>query len=198
MIALLTGQLVTKEPSEVILDVSGVGYHLAITLQTYEELPEVGKDTTLQVFTYVREETLALYGFASREEKEVFIKLLKVSGIGPKLALAILSGVPPHDFVTAVQDEDFARLNAIPGVGRKTAERIIVDLKGKLLTTTLISKPISGNQGSSKIYDDALSALLNLGYNKGHAEKALGTVGVTNKAQLSQVIRDVLKELSNI
>ena len=198
MIALLTGQIVAKGPSEIIIDVSGVGYSLSITLQTYEKIPEIGESTTLQVFTYVREDTLALYGFATRDEKEVFIKLLKVSGIGPKLALAILSGVPPHDFVTAVQGEDFARLNAIPGVGRKTAERIIVDLKGKLLTTAIVSGPMSGSKSSSQIYDDALSALVNLGYNKVHAEKALGTVGIANRTQLSQLIKDVLKELSNI
>lgn len=195
MIALLTGQIVSKAPDELIIDVSGVGYHVSTTLSTYETLPETGSTITLHIFTYVREDHLSLYGFLSRDEKVLFTKLLKVSGIGPKLAMAILSGVPPHDFVEAVRGADLARLNAIPGVGRKTAERIIIDLKDKLIGAQFARRRAAGGGKAADIYDDAVSALVNLGYNRTHAERALGKIGVAKDATLTAVIKDVLKEL---
>lgn len=197
MIALLTGQIVSRSPSELTLDVSGVGYQVFTTLSTYERLPEDDRNITLYIYTYVREDNLSLYGFLSREEKALFIKLLKVNGIGPKLALAILSGVPPHEFVEAVTGEDLARLNAIPGVGRKTAERIIIDLKDKLTDIGVTRPSVIGAGKAASTYDDALSALLNLGYKKPQAERVLGKVGVDKDVSLTNVIKNALRELSN-
>lgn len=196
MIALLTGKVVSKAPGELVLDVSGVGYHVGITLTTFERLPEAGETITMHIFTYVREDTLALYGFMTPDEKLLFTKLLKVSGIGPKLAVAILSGVPPRDLVDAIMSEDLARLNAIPGVGRKTAERIIIDLKDKLVAYQPGASATASAARKSTVYDDALSALVNLGYNRVQAERTLGTIGVAKDADLSSVIKDALKELS--
>lgn len=196
MIALLTGKIVSKSPSEVILDVSGVGYHVHTTLNTFDQLPETNNSVTLHIYTHVREDTLSLFGFLSREEKDIFTKLLKINGIGPKLSLAILSGVPPHEFVNAVCEEDLARLNAIPGVGRKTAERIIIDLKDKLTMDLTAKTTEKIKEKSGGLYDDALSALVNLGYNKNHVEKALGKVGLTKDSSLTIVIKDALKELA--
>lgn len=195
MIALLTGKIVSKSPNEIIVDVSGVGYHVFTTLYTYENLPETGDTVTLQIYTHVREDNLSLYGFSTREERTLFTKLLKVSGIGPKLAVSILSGVPPHDFVEAVIREDMARLNAIPGVGRKTAERIIIDLKDKLTSDLLTHHAVDSPRKATVVFDDAISALIHLGYNKSEAEKALGKIGVGKDDSLPTIIKDALKEL---
>lgn len=198
MIALLTGRVVSKtSPNELIVDVAGVGYQVLTTVATLEEAKGISEEITLYIYTHVREDTLSLYGFFTDEEKQLFIKLLKVNGIGPKLALAILSGVPPADFVQAVTSEDMVRLNAIPGVGKKTAERIIVDLKDKLLKMGGML-PCSNSAAAKKstIYSDALSALTNLGYNQIMAERALGKIGVDNESKLATTIKDALKELT--
>jgi Holliday junction DNA helicase RuvA len=195
MIALLTGKIISKSPGELIVDVSGVGYRLSTTLNSYEQLPDLDEVITLHVYTHVREDSLSLFGFFSKEEKEIFIRLLKVNGIGPKLGLSILSGVGPADFVTAVTGEDLARLNAIPGVGRKTAERIILDLKDKLTGTAFSAMTTASASATSGVYDDAISALTNLGYNKQQAEKALGKVGLDNERPLTIIIKDALKEM---
>lgn len=196
MIALLTGKIVSKSPSEVILDVSGVGYAVSTTLNTFENLPEKDENATLHIYTHVREDSFSLFGFLSKEEKEIFIKLLKVNGIGPKLGLAILSGVPPHDFVSAVTGEDIARLNAIPGVGRKTAERIILDLKDKLTLSSMNTIETKTTSRKTALYDDAISALQNLGYNRLQSEKALGKIGIDNNVSLPAILKDALKELA--
>lgn len=198
MIASLSGRITHKSADSIILDVSGVGYEVQVSLNTLEKLPEEGSDTTLQIFTYVREDNLSLFGFLTSYEKRVFTRLIKISGIGPKLALSILSGLPPSDLVAAVTSEDLARLNAIPGVGRKTAERIIVDLKDKLVKDQLLRPVSDSGSSTSNTYDDALSALMNLGYPKTVAERALGRIGAGKKAPLPSIIKEALKELASL
>lgn len=197
MIAQLTGKLAEKSADHIIIDVQGVGYRVMISLQTFYTLPDPSANITLHTFTYVREDQLVLYGFLRREEKELFKKLISVSGIGPKLAIGVLSGLPAEDFVCALQNEDIARLNSIPGVGKKTAERIMIELKDKILkemaagTSTISIQTASVNAS----YDDALSALLNLGYNRAHAQKALAKASSAKNASLETVIKEALKEL---
>ena len=147
------------------------------------------------IHTHVREDQLMLYGFITPEEKCLFAHLISVSGVGPKVALGILSGIPPEQLAGAIMTSDLARLNAIPGVGRKTAERIVLDLKDKLARDPSIqATPLAGQQ-QTPAYDDALSALTNLGYKKAAAEKALSTIEWTASIQLETAIRDALKEL---
>ena len=198
MIARLKGKIIFKSTEEVVIDTGGVGYEVRTTLTTYEKLPEDGEMVELHIYTHVREDNISLYGFFSETEKRLFKKLIKINGVGPKLAISILSGVPPEDFITAVTGEDIARLNAIPGVGKKTAERIIVDLKDKLIKehNTIISTG-GMSHSMSGVYDDALSALLNLGYKRPSAEMALAKVGVSKDAELTTVIKESLKELAN-
>lgn len=194
MIAQLTGTLTHKSPQQLVLDVGGVGYAIIVSLNTFSMLPEEGKDISLAVHTYVREDQLVLYGFSSAEEKEMFGKLIAVSGIGPKVALAILSGLPPAHLATAITTEDAARLNAIPGVGKKTAERIIVDLKDKLSRDGKLPEAVRLDSGGTT-YHDALSALTNLGYTRVAAEKALRTIDWSENPALETSIRTALKEL---
>jgi len=196
MIAFLNGKLISKETDEIIIDVGGVGYQVHTTLSTTQELPSLDEEVTLYIYTHVREDSLALYGFKTHDEKVLFTKLLKVNGIGPRLALSILSGVPPHDFVQAVASEDLARLNAIPGVGKKTAERIIIDLKDKLQSANFLQMPTAGKTKNAALYDDALSALVNLGYNRVQAERTLGKIGLQEKTSVTHIIKDALKELA--
>lgn len=196
MIALLTGSVASKSPNGLVLDVAGVGYEVHLSRAAFEAAPEVGKTVTLHIYTHVREDAISLYGFPTPEEKALFIKLLKVNGVGPKLALQVLSGLPAHDFVEAVRREDIARLNTIPGIGRKTAERIIIDLKDKLLGMTQATCIPSGMPGN--LYDDAISALTNLGYSRLQAERALGKIAMDKKEPLQTIIKNALKELANL
>jgi len=195
MIAQLTGKLIQKSPAQLILDVGGVGYSVVVSLNTFSSLPEEGESITLSIHTYVREDTLTLYGFNSSDEKHLFQRLLAVSGIGPKVALAILSGLPPSQLITAITGEDKDRLNAIPGVGRKTAERIIIDLKDKLIRDSKELPGLPSVDGSSPTYHDALSALMNLGYARPAAEKALKKIDWSANIALEAAIRNALKEL---
>ena len=132
MIAFLRGRVLDKQPTRVIVDVQGVGYDVHVPLSTYYDVGDEGSDVSLRIYTHVREDTLQLYGFLTDLERQVFERLISISGIGPKLAIAVLSGVDSRELVTAVQRGDVARLVAIPGVGKKTAERIVLDLKDKL------------------------------------------------------------------
>lgn len=197
MIALLKGIIHSKNDTEIILDVNGVGYQVLLAKNTLDQLPEPTQELTLHIYTHVREDAFVLYGFFTKEEKDIFIKLLKVNGIGPKLALSILSGVGPQDFVNAVYDQDLKRLNAIPGVGKKTAERIIIDLKDKLLGFKS-SQPIFLSKKANKTFDDAESALLNLGYNKLHVERVLSKTTFDETTSLSIIIKQALKELAEL
>jgi len=193
MIGLLTGKVVSKSPTDIILDVGGVGYHIFVSLTTFERLPQESDELTLYILTYVREDVISLYGFLTREEKELFAQLLKVSGIGPKTALALLSGLTPSELANAVVQEDVVRLSAIPGIGRKTAERIIVDLKDRL---TSGSTEIRVFDPKENIYNDVISALVNLGYQKKEVEKVLKQMPIDAGSDLGFVIKNTLRELS--
>lgn len=195
MIALLSGKLVHKSPEHIIIDVGGIGYRVVVSLQTFYAIPETGTEVSLHIFTYVREDQIVLFGFLTPEEKSIFKRLIGISGIGPKLAINILSGMPADEFVAAVTKEDVARLNAIPGIGRKTADRIIIDLKDKLLKEMpLVATSTTASMGRG-VYDDALSALTNLGYGRTEAQKALSTIATSARGSLEAVIKEALKEL---
>ena len=168
MIARLAGVLLEKLPDRVVLDVGGVGYAVAISFQTYQELPEAGNAAALLVYTHVREDTLALFGFASDREKKLFEMLISVSGVGPKLALTLLSGIPAEELVAALARADARRLVLIPGIGKKTAERLTLELKEK--AEKLFVPPAGGARVEA---EDVVSALVNFGYRKSDAERAV-------------------------
>ena len=172
MIAHLRGKLISRHPNEVIVETMGVGYDVTVSVPTFSELPPAGSEVALHIHTHVREDQIALYGFLRPEEKQLFEKLITVSGIGPKLAITILSGMPTDDMVNAIRGNDLARLTKIPGIGRKTAERMVLELRDKL--------PPSGTDhvipSLSATQEDVLSALMNLGYQRAAAEKALRSV----------------------
>jgi holliday junction DNA helicase RuvA len=166
MIAHLRGKLAQKDPARVVVDVNGVGYEVFVPLTTFAALPDTGFEVSMDVHTHVRDDIIALYGFSTRHERVVFEKLMTISGIGPKLAITILSGGSVQDLAAAIKRSDLARLTAIPGVGRKTAERIILELKDKL--QDFVEGP-----AKSPVESDVLSALENLGYVRPHAEAAM-------------------------
>lgn len=171
MIALLRGTLVEKNPSQAILDVGGVGYDVTIPISTFSGLPEVGSETRLRVYTHVREDTLALYGFLTADEKNLFEKLIGVSGIGPGLAVRVLSGMPAADLLNAIRRNELDRLVRIPGVGKKTAERMVLELRDKLPGPAGEEGPAAPSL--SRLDEDVLSALLNLGSARPAAEAAV-------------------------
>jgi len=175
MIAHLRGSLQSKSPRYLILDVNGVGYEVTVPLTTFYELPDLGSTVSFHIHTHVRENALQLYGFRTPQEKEVFVRLMGVNGIGPRLAINILSGISAGELVATVRQEDVARLIVIPGVGRKTAERIIVELRDKLATLDIPGESDlpARQQTSTAVVDDALSALLNLGYKRAVAQRAI-------------------------
>ena len=197
MIALLEGELYEKRPEYVIIKVGGVGYQTFIPLSTFYQLPEPPALVSLQVYTHVQTDTLQLYGFATQDEKQTFVKLLGIPRVGPKLALGILSGISPLDLAQALAENDIKRLSAIPGLGRKSAERLVVELKGKLLPASLHPTPAAaGPQGS--IWDDALSVLINLGYSRPMAEEALRSVHAQEKPlTLEDILRHSLGRLAS-
>ena len=176
MIAHLRGQILTKTPSSVILDCGGVGYELMISVSTYTELPEPGHTAALHVHTHVREDAFQLFGFKEPAEKRLFEKLLTISGIGPKLAITVLSGISAERLVGAIRGGDHATLTKVPGIGKKTAERVVLELKDKLddmAGFTTASEPARPSLGA--VAEDVLSALLNLGYARPAAQKAVET-----------------------
>jgi Holliday junction DNA helicase RuvA len=166
MIAHLRGKLAQKDPARVVVDVNGVGYEVFVPLTTFTALPDTGFEVFIDVHTHVRDDIIALYGFSTRHERLIFEKLMTISGIGPKLAVTILSGGSVQDLVAAIKRSDLVRLTAIPGVGKKTAERIILELKDKL--QDFVEGP-----AKSPVESDVLSALENLGYLRAHAEAAM-------------------------
>ena len=171
MIAHLRGKLLAKHPNQAIVETSGVGYDVTISVPTFSDLPAVGVDVALHIHTHVREDVIALYGFLRPSEKALFEKLITVSGIGPKLAITILSGMPADEMVGAIRGNDVARLTRIPGIGKKTAERMVLELRDKLSpappTALITAPPMNATE------EDVLSALVNLGYQRAAAEKAL-------------------------
>ena len=169
MIAHLRGRLIAKHPNQAIVEAGGVGYDVTITVPTFSELPAAGTDVALHIHTHVREDAIALFGFLRAEEKQLFEKLITVSGIGPKLAITTLSGMPTADMVGAIRSNDHARLTRIPGIGRKTAERMCVELRDKL-DAFGAPKPVVTVSAAE---EDVISALTNLGYQRGLAEKAV-------------------------
>jgi len=174
MIAHLTGKLLEKHANAAIIDVGGVGYDVTIPLSTFYELGEPGSDVGLRIHTHVREDAIQLFGFKSSRERDLFLRLLSVQGVGPKLAITMLSGMSADEMVLAIRKEDLARLTGIPGVGRKTAERLVIELRDKVSDIGgSDSKTASEQLPSEGVFDDALSALINLGYQRAAAEKAL-------------------------
>lgn len=177
MIAFLSGKILEKHANTAIVDVGGVGYEVSIPLSTFYELGEVGSDVHLRVYTHVREDAIQLFGFNSVRERDLFLRLISVQGIGPKLAITILSGMSSDELVTAIRTDNVLRIKSVPGVGQKTAERVIIELRDKIAELSGSAAAAAGATGSSlpsgEIFDDALSALVNLGYQKHAAEKAV-------------------------
>jgi len=202
LIAHLKGTLIVKEPSSVVIDVGGVGYEVTIPLSTFYDLGDVGAESSLIIHTHVREEALQLFGFRTSPEKELFLRLTSVSGIGPKLAIAILSGLPAADLISAISGNNLAKLTAIPGVGRKTAERLVVELRDKVGSIRAVAESAStaGARGAAPeqaVYDDTVAALIGLGYAKPLAERAVSTVlGEEGEKTIEAVLRRALKLLS--
>ncbi len=196
MIAHLKGQLTYKSPEYTIVDVNGVGYQVFTPLSTYYALPKPGESVLLLIHTRVREDELKLFGFLTEEEQKIFEKLITINKVGPKLALGILSGMSPADLLTAIMNNDAARLSAIPGVGKKTAERLAMELKDKLSDLALEMEHQPDSAPREGYFEDALSALINLGYKKPQAEKALNSV--YNQNGKDSTLEDLIKESLNI
>jgi len=197
MIALLTGQIAHRSPEQLILDVGGVGYRLQIPLSTFYALPETGQ-VQLRVHTHVKEDAIQLFGFLSESEKSLFALLISVSGVGPKLAINILSHIPTEELALALCQGDVQRLVAIPGIGKKSAERLVLELQDKA-AIHVGSGPIKdiGRQGAGEedSHQDALSALINLGYKEVLARKALKGLAIAPTAPLEEVLKAALKNL---
>jgi Holliday junction DNA helicase RuvA len=195
MIAHLRGQVLEKHPNRLIIEVGGVGYDVQVPLSTFYTAGEPGATIALRIHTHVREDQLALYGFATPLELTMFERLIAVSGIGPKLALSVLSGIETRDLVSAIQRNDLARLTAIPGVGKKTAERMCVELRDRLPKATMASDaPASPGDA---LRDDLVSALNNLGYHRQAIDKTLDKlVNNASEQRFEDVLRSALKDLS--
>ena len=196
MIALLNGQIAYKSLDHVILDVGGVGYRLLVPLSTYYSLPDNGQ-TQLHVHTHVREDAIQLFGFGSSEEKEIFAILISVSGVGPKLAINILSHIPTAELATALASSDITRLSSLPGIGKKTAERLSLELKDKVApyVTADGAANTSGQATTPNLLDDLLSALINLGYKENAARKALESIEIAPDVPLEATLKAALKLL---
>lgn len=193
MIAHLRGRLIAKHPNQAIVEAGGVGYDVTITVPTFSDLPPAGTDIALHIHTHVREDTIALFGFLRVEEKQLFEKLITVSGIGPKLAVTILSGMPTEEVVSAIRSNDHTRLTRIPGIGRKTAERMCVELRDKLDAFGAPQPLIT----ASTAQVDVISALTNLGYQRALAEKAAERAGQTaGRENFDAIFRAALATLS--
>lgn len=202
MIARISGILIQKNVQSLVIDTQGVGYRVTVPLSTFYELPEHGESVILHIHTQVKEDAISLFGFMTPEERDIFEVIISVSGIGPKLAVNILSGISAHDLMTAIIQGDLKRLVAIPGVGKKMAERLVLELKDKILkmqpiqaapaTTTI-------NQQMEALKEDALSALMNLGYKNTAAKEAIDMVlqeGTSGRATLDVVLKGALKILA--
>ena len=200
MIGQLRGQLLNKKPNVLLLDVHGVGYEVFIPLTSFYELPTEGSEVTLKIYTHVREDALILFGFRSQREKDFFLKLISISGIGPKLAIAILSGAQVEELAQAIAESNLARLTAIPGVGRKTAERLVLELKSQITPFLLPEQVEAARVGTAPtaLEEDILSALTNLGYPRASAEKALAVVLRSGECDrtFEDVLRNTLRRLA--
>jgi holliday junction DNA helicase RuvA len=193
MIAHLRGRILEKHPTHLILDAGGVGYEVAISVSSFSGLPAEGCEVSLYIHTHVREDVLALYGFLRREEKQLFERLISVSGIGPKLAMTVLSGIAADALVSALRGNDLAALTRIPGVGKKTAERMVLELRDKLggLAGAATASTVGGME------EDVVSALVNLGYQRSPAEQAVKRAanGAGANASFEQLFRQTMSLL---
>jgi Holliday junction DNA helicase RuvA len=201
MIGQLRGQLLHKKPNLLLVDVHGIGYEVHIPVTSYYDLPQDGGEIVLQIHTHVREDALSLFGFATQRDKEFFLKLLSISGIGPKLAIAIMSGARVEELALAVAHGDVTKLTAIPGVGRKTAERMVLELKNQISGFLLPEQRNSEAPGEplDAVQQDVISALVNLGYPRPGAEKALSQVlraADCDRSSFEDVLRSTLRRLS--
>jgi holliday junction DNA helicase RuvA len=195
MIAHLRGTLLAKHPNQIVVETGGVGYELNISIPTFSDLPASGSEIALHVYTHVREDLIALYGFLHPAEKRLFEKLITVSGIGPKLAMTILSGMAADEMASAIRGNDLARLTKIPGIGKKTAERMVLELRDKL--PPAVGVPDRIVPAMSAVEEDVLSALVNLGYQRAAAEKVIASAVKNGKsASFDAMFREALAGLS--
>jgi holliday junction DNA helicase RuvA len=190
MIAHLRGKLLVKHPGQIIVETGGVGYEVNISVPTFSDLPAAGSEVALHIYTQVREDVLALYGFLQLAEKRLFEKLIQVSGIGPKLAVTILGGMAAEELAAAIRGNDLARLTRIPGVGKKTAERMVLELRDKLSEAATVVPAMPTLSG---VEEDVLSALENLGYQRAAAEKVVtGLVSKSEAKSFDAMFREAL------
>jgi Holliday junction DNA helicase RuvA len=200
MIAALTGRLASKAPAQITLDVQGVGYEVFIPLSTFYALPDPSDLISLSIYTHLREDAIQLFGFLTAQEKEAFVLLIGISGIGPKLALSVLSALTVPDFVSAVQAGDIEKLETVPGIGKKSAARIVLELKDKVARLPVVASVHAETQSGSlgRLDEDALSALVNLGYRAGEVKEALKrlTYARPDPLPLKDLIREALKDLA--
>jgi Holliday junction DNA helicase RuvA len=205
MIAHLSGTLLSKQATSVIVDVGGVGYEVTIPLSTFYDLEDSGSSVQLRIYTHVREDTLQLFGFKTIRERELFLKIISVSGIGPKLGITLLSGMSAEELIACIRTNDLARLTLIPGIGRKTAERLVIELREKI-TSLASTQPeealsertaLSAQPTQDSVRSDALSALLNLGYQRSSAEKAVdNALAEGGELTVESILRRVLRKLA--
>ncbi|OLC48490.1 MAG: Holliday junction DNA helicase RuvA [Acidobacteria bacterium 13_1_40CM_65_14] len=198
MIAYLRGRILEKHPNRLVVDVNGVGYDVFVPLSTFYGLGDAGSEIVLRIHTHVREDALALYGFATALEQDLFERLISISGIGPKLALAVLSGIEPLELMRAIERGDVARLTNIPGVGKKTSERIVLELKDRLPRVQAAAAAADATVAEpSTVRDDVLSALVNLGYHRPLAEKAVASaIKVMPDGGFERTLKQALRELA--
>jgi Holliday junction DNA helicase RuvA len=205
MIAHLSGTLRFKEPNSVIVDVGGVGYEVTIPISTFYDLADEGGNVKLRIYTHVREDVLQLYGFKTKRERDLFMQLISVSGIGPKLGITLLSGMSADEMIASIRTNNLARLTLIPGVGRKTAERLVMELRDKvapLSSGELEAEPgtataSGGPATEDSMHSDVLSALLNLGYQRGSAEKAVtSALDEGGDISVESILRRSLRKLA--
>lgn len=197
MIALLTGKLAHKSPDFIVLDVNGVGYRVHIPFSTYYDLPEEGGTLSLQIYTHVKEDSINLYGFRTLAEKNLFQLLISVSGVGPKLGNGILSNIEAPDLSHALIRGDLARLSAVPGIGKKTAERLVLELREKMKKLAPLDRAhdVATVPEKEDMRDDVISALVNLGYKEAQVEKALGGVETAPSDTVETLLKKALKKL---
>jgi len=209
MIAHLSGTLLSKEPNSVIVEVGGVGYEVTIPISTFYDLEDPGSNVKLRIYTHVREDALQLYGFKTLRERELFMRLISVSGIGPKLGITLLSGMSADEMIASIRTNNLARLTLIPGVGRKTAERLVMELRDKVasLSSAELEEELGGAAAAASgslatedsMRSDVLSALLNLGYQRSSAEKAVtSALDEGGDISVESILRRSLRKLAKV